>query len=336
MRELSILAKYPFLNDTKLYIKEKGPSIDELLKDVVYERARTIGIERLDNSLKEGNVGNRSLATESDCIMEILSYPIARMVSVCVGDSYFRRRYAFGEAYHAYKNLLNESTQFLLEVSKELNINAKKDQNRIKVFFKDYVRSAPTRYKEWKLVNRILHNGFVEVSHKELARIVQELLRRRIDSELEDRECNRTAYEIFSSDIQRFKNIVRMHRKKIKATPISKLSNEKLPPCMKDLLSMIQAGENVPHMGRFSLVAFLSSLKLSVDEILKIFSNAPDYQEDKTRYQVEHITGTSSSTRYKSPACDKMKTYGLCALDKVDDICKKINHPVSYYIKRCR
>jgi len=338
MRELSTLAKYPFLNETKIYIKENGPSINELLEDMLYERARSIGIERLDNALKNRNVGDRSLATESDCIMETLSYPIARMVAVCVGDNYFKKRYALGEAYHAYRSLLNEPTPFLLEVSKELDINVKfnENSNRITVFFTYYLRHAPTRYKEWKMVNRDVDNGYITLTRKDFARILLEALRKRINSELEERECNKSILKSFSNDIRRFQNMVNLHKKKIEAAPVGKVSIDKLPPCMKDILRAIQAGENVPHMGRFALVAFLSSLKLSTNEILKIFSSAPDYEEDKTRYQVEHIMGISSSTTYKSPGCDKMRTYGICPGDKMDDICKKLNHPLSYYNTKWR
>jgi DNA primase large subunit len=73
---------------------------------------------------------------------------------------------------------------------------------------------------------------------------------------------------------------------------------------------------------------------MSTNDILKVFSNAPDYQEDKTRYQVEHITGSSSSTSYKSPGCEKLRTYGICPVEKMDDLCKKIHHPLSYYHAR--
>lgn len=338
MRELSTLAKYPFLNETKMYIKENGPSVNELLDDVLYERARSIGIERLDNALKNRNIGDRSLATESDCIMEILSYPIARMVAVCVGDNYFKKRYALGEAYHAYRTMLNEPISFLLEVSKELHMKVRfdNDTNRIPIFFTDYLRHAPTRYKEWKMVNRDLDNGYISLSRKDLVRILLESLRKRINNELEGRECNKTISKTFSHDIRRFQNMVNLHRKKIEAAPVGKVSIDKLPPCMKNILRAIQAGENVPHMGRFALVAFLSSLKLSTNEILKLFSTAPDYEEDKTRYQVEHITGFSSSTAYKSPGCDKMRTYGICPGEKMDDICKKLNHPLSYYNAKWR
>jgi DNA primase large subunit len=333
MRELSTLAKYPFLFDTRQYIKDNGPTVGELLHDLPYERARIISIERLDNALKSRDVGERSLATDSDCIMEILSYPLARMVAVCIGDNFFKKRYALGEAYHAYKNLINEPTSFLLSVAKELHINAQQppDQPALKIFFKDYLRNAPTRYKEWKMVNRDLGAGFITITHKDLARVLLETLRERINEELVSRECDKSVHTAFSTDIHRFQNTLSLQKKKIDAAPVGKLSIEKLPPCMKDILSAIQSGENVPHMGRFALVAFLSSLKLSTNDIMKIFSTAPDFQEDKTRYQVEHITGASSSTEYKCPGCEKMRTYGICPVEKMDDLCKKVRHPLSYY-----
>jgi DNA primase large subunit len=333
MKELTTLAKYPFLHDTRQYIKENGPSVDELLHDLPYERARIIGIERLDNSFKNRDVGERSLTGDSDCVMEILSYPLARMIAVCIGDSYFKKRYALGEAYHVYKHLLNEPTSFLLAVAQELNVTVQhsSEKNMIKIFFKDYLRNAPTRYREWKMVNRGIGGGFLTISHKDLARILLESLRERINEELLTRACDQNIYDTFSSDIQRFQSMLMMQKKKIETAPVGKVGIEQLPPCMKNILSAIQSGENVPHMGRFSLVAFLSSLKLVTNDILKLFSSAPDYQEDKTRYQVEHITGTSSSTEYKCPGCEKMRTYGICPVDNMDDVCKKVRHPLSYY-----
>jgi DNA primase large subunit len=121
------------------------------------------------------------------------------------------------------------------------------------------------------------------------------------------------------------------HRKTIQAAPVGKLDVKKLPPCMKNILKSIQAGENVPHAGRFALVSFLNSLKLGTNDILKIFSTAPDYEEEKTRYQVEHITGKISSTSYKPPGCAKMRTYGICPVEEMEDLCKKTRHPMSYY-----
>ena len=333
MVELLTLSKYPFLNASKDYVKDNKLSVEELLDDPLYERARITGVERLDKAFKYRDVGQRSLATESDRIMELLSYPIARMIAVCIEDIYFKRRYALGEAIHAYKNLVNEATPFLINISKEFNLNVEysEDSNKIRIFFVDYLRYAPTRYKEWKMINREMRYGYIHISHKDLARIIQEALRNKINNELDSRSCNKAIYKTFSSDIQRIQNTVMVHRKKIEGAPIGKLDVKKLPPCMKDILAAIQAGENVPHMGRFALVSFLNSLRLSKNDILKIFSSAPDYEEEKTRYQVEHITGFTSSTSYTPPGCEKMRTYGICPIEKIDDLCKKKRHPLSYY-----
>ena len=336
MVELSTLARYPFLNAAKAYVKDNELSVEELLDDPLYGRARTIGVERLDNAFKNRDVGNRSLATESDCIMELLSYPIARMVAVCIEDIYFKRRYALGEAVHVYRNLINEPIPFLLTIAKEFNLNVSYEEeiNRLSVHFTDYLHYAPTRYKEWKMINREMKDGLIRTSQKDLARLIQEVLRERINEELVSRACNKTIYNTFSSDIKRIQNTVMMHRKKIETTPVGKLDINKLPPCMKDILAAIQSGENVPHMGRFALVAFLSSLKLGTNDILKLFSRAPDFEEEKTRYQIEHITGSTSATSYTPPGCEKMRTYGICPVEKIDDLCKKKRHPLSYYKAR--
>ena len=336
MNELSTLSKYPFLNASKKYVTENNLSVDELLNDPLYERARTRGVERLDKAFKNRDVGDSSLVTDTDFIMELLSYPISRMIAVCIDDVYFKRRYALGEAIHVYKNLINEPTSYLVDIVKEFNLNVEyfSDTNRLSIYFVDYLRNAPTRYKEWKMINREMEKGYIRISHKDLARIIQEALRNRINEELDSKACDKTIYKVFSSDITRIQNMVMMHRNSIKTASIGKLDNKKLPPCIRNILSAVQAGENVPHMGRFALVSFLHSLKLSNKEILDLFSTAPDFEEERTRYQVEHITGSSSSTSYKPPGCDKMRTYGICPVEEIDELCKKKKHPLSYYIAK--
>ena len=58
MLEISKLSKYPFLNDAKKYVKDNELSVSEILDDPLYERARIIGVERLDNAFKNRDVGN--------------------------------------------------------------------------------------------------------------------------------------------------------------------------------------------------------------------------------------------------------------------------------------
>ncbi len=333
MAELKTLSKYPFLNESKRYVKENKLSVIELLSDPVYERARVFGVERLDNAFDNKDVGERNPVTETDCIMELLSYPIARMIAVCINDLYFKRRYALGEAVHTYKNLVKEETSFILDVAKEFDFNVKHDEEtkKISIHFKDYLKNAPTRYKSWKMINHPMKNGFVFISKRNLVRLIQESLRNRINEELDQRQCNQVILDTFKNDIKRIRKKVNILRKKMEAEPVGELKIGLLPPCMKNILGSIQNGENVPHMGRFAIVSFLHSLGLDTNQILKIFSTAPDFEEEKSRYQVEHIAGDGSTTSYKPPSCEKLKTYGLCPTEEMDAICKRVYHPMSYY-----
>jgi len=64
---------------------------------------------------------------------------------------------------------------------------------------------------------------------------------------------------------------------------------------------------------------------MDVDGIIRIFGGSPDFDEARTRYQVEHISGSE----YTAPGCDTMKTYGNCA--GADGLCTRIKHPLNYY-----
>jgi DNA primase large subunit len=68
---------------------------------------------------------------------------------------------------------------------------------------------------------------------------------------------------------------------------------------------------------------------LGNEEIYRVFGDVPDFAADVTRYQIEHITGTSSPTEYTPPECSTMKSYGICP--GPDRICLTIKHPLSYY-----
>jgi len=333
MSHLQELSKYPYLHDAKIYVKKQQIGITELIKDPLYERARTIAIERLEHAFDQKDVGSRRLSSESDCIMELFSYPLARMITCCINDSYFTRRYALGEAVRFYKNLTKENLTRIVDIVQEFdfNIQYNDDTGNISIYFTDYLTYAPTRYKTWKLVNRELKDGYITITTKDLSRLSQEALRHRINEELATKPCHELVKKQFNEEINQIKNKVSTQRKNNETIPLGQLDVKKLPPCIKRILADVQAGENVPHMGRFALVSFLSSLKLTTQDIIDLFNAAPDFDEEKSRYQIEHITGEVSSTSYKPPGCDKLKTYGLCPSEEIDEICKKTSHPLSYY-----
>jgi DNA primase large subunit len=97
------------------------------------------------------------------------------------------------------------------------------------------------------------------------------------------------------------------------------------------MLSKVSKGINLAHSARFALVSFLLQINMTPDEVIALFATSPDFDQDRTRYQVEHIAG-ATGTRYKPPACATMATYGNCPGE--DDLCRRIRHPLSYYERR--
>jgi DNA primase large subunit len=124
---------------------------------------------------------------------------------------------------------------------------------------------------------------------------------------------------------------VKSRKKRYSPTELGRMSITRLAPCMRQILGMSQAGENLPHHARFALVTFLNAIGMSPDEIFKVFTSSPDFKEDLVKYQIEHITGSSSMTSYRVPNCDTMKSGGICF--NPDGLCEKewMNNPLYYY-----
>lgn len=330
---LNILAKYPFLEETSRYIKEQGYSLDELLESRVFDGVRARGKVRVQDALYKGEIKDSSLTTETECIKEILSYIVARIIVSCVGEDYLIKRYAIAESKKVSRHLENESDEFIIEVAKELGLNV---TGKIEIDFIDYVKYASGfKSREWRLVNQSIERGKVEMSGRRLARLIEEVLRRKIESEL-PLPVNDEILNAFREDATELRNAVKMKRKSFEPKEFGEVSITKLPPCMKHIIGMIQNNENVPHMGRFALTTFLHALGMSNEEILSIFKATPDFDESKARYQIEHITGQISGTEYTTPECKTMKSFGICYNE--DELCKRdwMNHPLTYYRVKSR
>jgi len=318
------MARYPFLQEVKEWVKNEGVSVNEILHDEIYERARDIAIQRVNDAVRKAVVGERALLNETDCIMEIFSYPLARMIVSSIESDFLRRRYALAEAKKAYNSLKNEDNGFIRKFAQEFGIELVEK----KIHFADYLKYAPTWHEKWKLVNRPLQKGMIEMSKIEMARLLQEAIRKKLEQELLVLYSPPEARKVFQGAILEIKNSLQKDEKKDVQTGNATIL--KFPPCMRQLVSAVQSGINVPHSGRFSLVTFLHSIGMDTDEILALFSQSPDFNEEKTRYQIEHITGKISSTEYIPPKCSSLQTWGLCPHEK-DKLCEKVNHPLSYY-----
>jgi DNA primase large subunit len=256
--------------------------------------------------------------------MELLSYPIARILVSCAKDDNLIRRYATMEGKFAYKKLRREP-KLLARMSDEFGITiASPSVNRhytghLKIFFTDYIRLAKMRHERWKLVNRMLDNGWVDVTEVEFVRLMQEEIRERIEYglpiDLHGGICE--SLREYLSEIE-----IELNERKTDEIKLTGVNANYFPPCISRLLNDAQSGKNLSHSARFALTSFLLKIGMGVDEIIRFYTRSPDFDEEKTRYQVEHI----SKKGYTPPSCSKMKTYGIC----FDRACRA-SHPLGYY-----
>ena len=331
------IAKFPFLAEAHDFVDDSGASIADLITSPSYEPARSRGVGRIMDALEHSEVRYVPMvrASEYDRLMEVLSYPYARMIVSAVGERFLTKRYALAEAVRMNKILAGEDRDTIIEVSEQLNAPSSADADGIiRMKFTDYLRLA-TRMKsvEWKLVNCDIHSGMVCLPQDKFSRLMQNALQDKIESELPLMTPDEFK-PYLRDDVS--KVMVALAEAKARFSPSGgELKRDFLPPCIAHILQMSRQGLNLPHSARFALVSFLNALGLQYDDIIKIFAESPDFDESKSEYQIKHIMGRGDEG-YTPPECSTMKTYGLCF--EPDALCQQewLNHPLSYYRAKVR
>jgi len=117
------------------------------------------------------------------------------------------------------------------------------------------------------------------------------------------------------------------------------LAVKKRYKCVIEILKKAEEGQNLVHHERLFIVWFLLALEYPVENVVDIFSTLPDFDREKTTYQVEY----AKRKNYTPYQCSTLKSLGLCMADKYkDELCKdgygskepterkKLKHPLSY------
>jgi DNA primase large subunit len=187
------------------------------------------------------------------------------------------------------------------------------------------------RSSKWKLVNRAMKEGYLTVTMDELARLVEEMVREKVlkglPLALEEGICEK---------LKEYINPLKAELSAAKAkdrVDLGQVQEGAFPPCIREMLNQVAAGTNLAHTARFALTSFLLQINMGVEDVMRVFNTSPDFDEERTRYQVEHIAG-ASGTKYKPPSCATMSTYGNCPGE--DELCRRISHPLGYYERRIR
>ncbi len=327
-------AKYPFLADAVSLVEAVNPQLEELT-DPGYARALDRGAERVVEAITQGEVS----ASLADSMTELLSYPIANMYVIVLGERFLDRRYALGEAVRVYKLLRGESEARLAQIAREelaWDIHLERGEidgqpHDFKLSFHNYLTAASGfREGKWKLVNRAMEDGYVRLSRMEAARLIQFEVEARIRENV-SRHVKIALPDPIRERLDRVAKVFEENRARLGGESLpEEMVNEAFPPCMRYCLEGLLAGRRASHMERFGLTSFLVNVGMDLEQMVDLYTSVTDFDESLTRYQIEHIAGLRGTrTKYTPPTCATLRTHGICR--NRDRLCDRVKHPLAYY-----
>lgn len=300
--------------------------------------------------------------------INIQFYVLLKILSYTLDNKLISNRIANLYSKIVYDELNKENEYNLYYIYKDLSLNVIYEQKPViyrktvikdqqefqktnfKIHFIDYLKlSSKLKDQSRKLVNNSLSNGYIYLQPKNLNRLIQEHVRTRFQVQNSKNEKELNSLKDILLENQDFEKIYN----RIQAIWESKKdefeyafeirfnkdkdSKDSFPPCIREILSKLKEGQNLVHTERLYIVWFLNALKFPEEEIINIFSALPDFNRDKTGYQVRY----AMKKGYTPYSCKTLKTYSLCMAKKYKDrLClkgyfskkfdvqKQISHPL--------
>ncbi len=333
------LSHFPFLKKAQEHIKKSFPPLDQLLKEEKGAFLVELAVKRINQALASKKTIVAHFQTRDD--EEIAGYVLARIIVSCIQDKQLYDRLTRYEAERAYY-FLNAETGSESEkgwnehtvldddqnsrIANYLAAEFRIDLSRDRMPLSDYVEIVSVLHEDrFKLVNRRVQNGQVVIKKEELLELLRErirvILRRDLPYHVPKTLCAQLAPVAES---------IKKEYQQQMLQQFGSIEESAFPPCMQALITALTAGTNLTHAGRFALTTFVHTVGMDVPAIAQLYARSPDFDPEKTMYQVEHITGRGGSgTEYTAPACAAMRTTGLCV--NRDAICENTSHPLSYY-----
>lgn len=346
---LELGAMFPFLPEGRELPKKYEILPEDLLSNFSFEASRKRGLARIRAALNGEELADFTTGgREPELLEEVLSYLYARVLVSAVNDSYLTKKFCLSEAKLLERRLkrLNaeESSQRgrdeqalgpgVRKVLEYLKIGfVEVEDGRIGLHFSDYLKLVSLiGDKNWVLALQDVQGGIVRLPRDKAFRVLEEAYRFQLNQEL-PMSISELQYPLIEAEAEKLAQTVKEARARFEGSG-GVLDEESFPPCIKRLMEMTGKSENVPHMGRFTMVAFLHTIGYDKEGLISLFSRWPDFNISKSMYQIQHIIGEISGTEYTPPMCTTMKTYGICY--NPDQLCGTIKHPLQYYRRKLR
>jgi len=299
-------------------------------------------------------------------------YLLIKILLYLLDDKSISNRIANLYSKVSFSELVKEDDAYLYDICKDLNLDLlyyqvpvkygiiiTKDQqedlySNFRIHYTDYLKLAVNLRDDFrKLVNNPLSEGYVFIQKRSLSRLLQEFVREKFF--LKDGN-DKSSIEALKKKLLKIKEFNELHERilanwelkkedfeysiEFKSVDGSEISTN-FPPCIKEILSKIQEGQNLIHNERLFIVWFLIAVNYQVDTIINLFSSMPDFNREKTAYQVNY----AKKKKYTPYKCSTLKSFNLCMAKKFKDkLClegflsrkfneqKFITHPL-FYVK---
>ncbi len=334
------LAKYPFLNEASLYIKDTHFDLlefDRSEMSFIINRS----FDKIESFIK--NNETRYYYKIDKFEIEILTFLASLLILRATSIDIVTKRFALLESMRFEKYLIDDLKNsfkdekkrlILLKIFKEVfKIDVYAETKTIEVYkirVLDYIkRSIIFHEQEWKLINRTVKDGYVYLTVTEIVRLFRNELSLLIIDKIKNMKSIAFPNQVLIKS-QKLKSYWDSINKKTDTN----FANKKniTPPCIEHLYRVLDAGENLPHSARLLLATFLLHSGKSIEEIVEMFKKLPDFNERITKYQLEHLSGkTGSSKKYFVPSCEKIKMENLC---HETNVCTGIINPVQLLSRR--
>lgn len=236
--------------------------------------------------------------------------------------------------YH--QRLLREDAQTLEIISQKMNFQCHFERNAKKIgkvmypYWVDVHNYVPIaallKDSSYQLVNRIVYNGRVYLLKDNVARLLQEVVRREV---IPDRQKSGAELMDFLKQISPISKVINAITKLIEKNRLSQPQYDNAnvyenmvyslyPPCIKFILNKATNGVNLTHSERLHIAFFYANTNHTVEETVDVFRTLPDFDEQLARYHVEFSRGIGGKgKKYSVFNCSKIKSIDMCkAKDK--------------------
>lgn len=296
---LDFAVKYPFSESAR-------KNIDGM---TLSERIIELAVERIKKALR-GESSARMLLHDSEKKEEIAAFAAARMMLGYLHNNFLTSRFAVNESKRARGYLDRENEATVEQVAGRFGIATSGDGDKLTVDLPTYLRYS-LRNPDYRLINRRIMSGRVEITAPQKKRLVEEAVRRHVETipmVKDPPDSIKQAAKKLLAEIPKNES-----RITVKAGDH--------PPCVMRILESARKHENLPHHARWYLATYLSAIGMGEEAIVKIYEDLPDFNEKITKYQVSHV----KKKGYSVPSCATIMTYGLCCA-----VCG-IAHPLNWH-----